>query len=182
MPEFEVFGTQYSIEVHPHDQLWPSCLRTVSNPTRSIFFAVREVLWSTRSLSSYNPLEQSSRFASPHLVFVVLPDAHKNPDLLPPPHPPRQCFCDMSLPAGFDGGYDGCTLTCAGNSGETCGGYHNVPKGRVVFSAVSAAGAHLARHRTAAFRRGASSIVRSSRRRCTPLYGREVLPFLERLP
>ena len=48
-----------------------------------------------------------------------------------PPH--EQCFCAMSLPSGFEAGSDGCSFPCAGNSGETCGGF---PKGFVLFLGV----------------------------------------------
>jgi len=38
--------------------------------------------------------------------------------------PKHQCFCATAIPSGlFDPAYDQCTMTCSGNSGETCGGF-----------------------------------------------------------
>lgn len=38
------------------------------------------------------------------------------------PYPLKQCFCAKTLPQNVTFDYDGCTATCKGNSGETCGG------------------------------------------------------------
>ena len=48
------------------------------------------------------------------------------------PPPPLQCFCATTLPDGtsFEPEHDGCTSTCSGFPGETCGGWfkrENIP-------------------------------------------------------